>query len=102
MTEEKLFENRVKSFLKTQNCYFIKYWGGGAFTKAGVPDILCCCNGRFLGIEIKSSKGKLSELQKLNLRNINACGGCGIVLYPGNFHDFKKLILRLNAVEKFA
>lgn len=46
MASEKNFENRIKSFLKSNNCYFIKYWGGGEFTKAGVPDILACCNGR--------------------------------------------------------
>lgn len=53
MASEKNFENRIKSFLKSNNCYFIKYWGGGEFTKAGVPDILACCNGRFLGIEVR-------------------------------------------------
>ena len=46
MASEKNFENRIKSFLKSNNCYFIKYWGGGEFTKAGVPDILACCNGK--------------------------------------------------------
>ena len=33
MASEKNFENRVKRFLKDEGCYFIKYWGGGEFTK---------------------------------------------------------------------
>lgn len=65
MASEKNFENRIKSFLKSNNCYFIKYWGGGEFTKAGVPDILACCNGKFLGIEVKAKNGKPSPLMVL-------------------------------------
>jgi prophage antirepressor-like protein len=27
-------------FLRVQNIWYVKYWGGGQFTKAGIPDIL--------------------------------------------------------------
>lgn len=101
MATEKNFENRVKAFLTLQGCYFIKYWGGGEFTKAGVPDILCCCNGRFLGIEIKSPKGKPSALQLHNLKKIDEAGGMGFLLYPKDFESFKELIqcIRFNDPE---
>lgn len=89
---EKLFENKVKDFLKSEGCYFIKYWGGGTFTKSGVPDILACCNGKFLGIELKAAKGKPSDLQLYNIRKITEAGGIGIILYPKDFDYFKKLI----------
>lgn len=88
MAQEKNFENRVKAFLKAEECYYLKYWGGGQFTKAGVPDILCCCNGHFLGIELKAQNGKPSELQLYNLRQIEKSGGYGILLYPDNFETF--------------
>ena len=96
MASEKQFENRVKKFLKDSGCYFIKYWGGGEFTKAGVPDILCCCNGRFLGIEIKAPNGKPSPLQIHNLKKIDEAGGYGVLLYPKDFDEFKMLIQNLN------
>ena len=92
MASEKNFENRIKSFLKSNNCYFIKYWGGGEFTKAGVPDILACCNGRFLGIEVKAENGKPSPLQIHNLKKIDEAGGYGILLYPDHFELFKNFI----------
>lgn len=92
IASEKNFENRIKSFLKSNNCYFIKYWGGGEFTKAGVPDILACCNGRFLGIEVKAKNGKPSPLQIHNLKKIDEAGGYGILLYPDHFELFKNFI----------
>ena len=96
MASEKTFENRVKKFLKDEGCYFIKYWGGGEFTKAGVPDILCCCNGCFIGIEVKAPNGKPSPLQIHNLKKIDEAGGYGILLYPKDFEVFKGLIRNLN------
>ena len=92
MAKEKNFENRIKSFLKEKGCYFIKYWGGGEFTKAGVPDILACCNGRFLGVEVKAPNGKPSPLQIHNLKKIEESGGYGILLYPDQFELFKNFV----------
>lgn len=92
MAQEKNFENRVKQFLKEENCYYIKYWGGAAYTQKGVPDLLVCCNGFFIGIELKSEVGKPSELQKYNIQKIKDAGGLAMVLYPKDFEDFKKTI----------
>lgn len=92
MAEEKNFENRIKKFLEEQGCWFIKYWGGAAYTKSGIPDLLVCCNGYFIGIEVKASKGKPSELQLYNIRKINEACGIAIVLYPNQFDDFKYMI----------
>ena len=100
MGAEKNFENKVKDFLKKENCWFVKYWGGGEFTKAGIPDILCCCNGYFLGIEIKAPKGKPSELQKWNIKKIIEKCGYGVILYPDQFDDFKELVHHLKGLKE--
>lgn len=92
MGAEKNFEKKVKDFLKEQDCWFIKYWGGGQFTKEGIPDILCCCNGWFMGIELKAPKGRPSALQIHNLKLIDKAGGFGILLYPKDFDTFRKLV----------
>lgn len=96
MASEKNFENRIKAFLKEQKCYFIKYWGGGEFTKAGVPDILCCWQGKFLGVEVKAAKGVPSPLQIHNLRQIDNAGGLAVLLYPKDFELFKDMLLNGN------
>lgn len=95
MAQEKNFENRIKQFLRERNCWYVKYWGGGEYTKAGVPDILACVNGRFVGIEVKAENGKPSKLQVRNLKKINEAGGFGILLYPHQFDIFKELIDRM-------
>ncbi len=95
--KEKNFENQVKDFLKEENCWHVKYWGGGEFTKAGVPDILACVDGYFFGIEVKAPKGTPSDLQIVNLKKIDDAGGFAILLYPNDFDAFKELV---DAVKK--
>lgn len=97
--KEKIFENKIKRFLKDNDCYFVKYWGGGYFTESGIPDLLVCCNGYFLGLEIKAENGKSSELQKYNIKEIQKAGGVGMVVYPKDFEEIKKLIWRLKNIE---
>lgn len=81
--------------MKNKGCWYVKYWGGGTFTKAGIPDLLVCCNGHFLGIELKATKGKISELQKHHQNEIKKAGGIGLILRPTDFEDFKILIENL-------
>ena len=95
MGSEKSFENKIKAFLKQQNCWFLKYWGGGQFTKSGVPDIIACVNGYFVAIEVKAPTGKPSALQLYNLEQIKKSGGISILLYPKQWEEFKTLIQTL-------
>lgn len=95
MATEKLFEEKVKRFLKEQGCWFIKYWAGSKFTKSGIPDILACINGYFVGIEVKAQNGRPSDLQLYNVREIRDAGGFAFILYPSGFDKFKKFVLNL-------
>ena len=99
MTAEKRFENKVKEYLTKEGAYFIKYWGGGIYTKDGVPDLICCVNGYSLWIELKAPKGKPSELQIYHRDLIRKAGGIAIILYPDQFEDFKNLIECLKLLE---
>lgn len=89
---EKKFENKVKRFLKDHKCWVLKYFAGGQFGVAGVPDILVCNNGVFMGIEVKAEKGSPSPLQLHTIKQINNAGGVAFVLYPKDFEVFKNLI----------
>ena len=48
---------------------------GGPYGASGIPDIICCYKGRFLGLEVKLPNGKLTELQKRAIEKINRAGG---------------------------
>ena len=53
-------------------------WQGLGSTP-GVPDIVGIFKGRFLGIEVKTERGKLSDHQKHFIDRINASGGIAFV-----------------------
>ena len=91
MAEEKNFENKVKKFLKSKNIWYVKYFGN-AYSTPGIPDLICCINGLFVAIEIKSEKGKVSMLQDYNIEKIKENGGIAFVLRPSEFENFKKYI----------
>ena len=119
---EKSFENKIKDYLKQKGCYVIKTHGD-RFSKVGTPDLLICCNGHFIGAEIKAENGVPSELQLYHLRQITNSGGVGLLLIPSkgiekvrnyilknypqyadtkiyDFEGFKELIGRLNYENK--
>lgn len=75
---EKNIENKIKSYLKSKGAYYFKHHGN-QFSQVGVPDIIVCYKGRFIGIEVKNETGKTSPLQDVNLKMINDAGGIGIV-----------------------
>lgn len=89
MKSEKTFENKVKLYLKQKGAYFIKTHGD-RFSKVGVPDLIVCYKGLFIGIELKAPNGKPSELQLYNLREIEKSGGISYLLYPKDYEKFKK------------
>ncbi len=101
MAAEKNFENKVKKYLLESGCWILKYWGGASYTKSGIPDLLVCCSGMFIGIELKSPSGKPTELQIYNLRKIDEAGGYGILLYPKDFDLFRQMVDNLIMMEKY-
>lgn len=66
----------VKKYLLSlgSNIYFWKEHGG-PYGTSGVPDIICCYKGRFVGMECKLPGGRLTELQKRAIHKINLAGG---------------------------
>ncbi len=54
---------------------------GGPFQMAGLPDLLGCVQGRFIGIEVKrpSRMTNVSPIQQRMIRKINLNGGLAIV-----------------------
>ena len=91
---EKLYENKIKAYLKSIGAYFIKTHGD-RFSKVGTPDIIACVNGQFVAVEVKAENGKPSELQLYHLDEIWKAGGLAFLLYPKDFENFKKILENL-------
>lgn len=94
MAAEKTFENQIKKHLTEQGVWYVKYFANG-FTKSGIPDILACCNGHFLAIEVKAENGKPSALQLHHVEKIKQSGGHAVIVKPSQFNELKELIEEL-------
>lgn len=99
MGPEKTFENKVKKFIEDHGGWYVKFFAN-RMTKEGIPDILACINGYFVGIEVKAQNGKPSELQLYHCDKIRKAGGFAFILYPSGFEDFKTFVHGLNC-ERF-
>lgn len=96
MAQEKQYEDKIKKFLsKVPNTYFFKFWAG-RFSKRGVPDIICCIKGRFVGIEVKAERGKPTPIQVKNVREINESGGYAVIAYPKDFEKLKEDLINIS------
>lgn len=87
--EQSLQERLVQVLIKTlpANCFFFAVPNGGsrdvreavALKRAGVvrgvPDLIFCHEGRFIGLELKSEKGTLSDAQRAVHPLIAQAGG---------------------------
>ena len=72
---EKEITAQIMRYLKTvPGCFAWKEHGGPHGT-AGIPDIICCYRGRFVGLEVKTPSGKLSKLQEITIQKIRAAKG---------------------------
>ena len=91
MTPERKVKMKVGLTLKKLGAYHCTPVTGG-FGNSGVPDLLVCYKGRFIGIECKAGKGKLTALQESNLKAIELSGGVALVINETNVEDLQQLI----------
>ena len=82
-TPESKVKAKIKAILKAHGVYYAMPIGTG-YGNAGVPDFLCCFNGRFLAIEAKANGGVTTALQNKNLRDIENAGGITCVINEDN------------------
>lgn len=69
----------VKRYLSSQRDIYW-YKASDRYNK-GVSDILCCINGRFVGIELKAENGKPTAHQLLFINSVVEAGGIAAVCY---------------------
>lgn len=72
---------RIKKKLQTEIHGFYVKIHGGPFQTAGLPDLVGCVNGKFIGIEVKlpGKERNLTPRQSLILQSIRDTGGIAFV-----------------------
>ena len=90
-TPEGRVKAKVKDWLKANGIWFCMPMGTG-FGSSGVPDFLCCWNGRFLAIETKApgKAGNTTALQDIQLASIQAAEGIALVVDDVSVLDLLK------------
>lgn len=96
--EEGKFQDKLIKYLSSNGVYVVKFNASGT-SKVGVPDLLACINGSFVGIEVKKEDGVISDAQQMNILQIRKSGGCAICVKPSNFEDIKECLEELNLYE---
>ena len=89
MTAEGLLKTRIRKKLTDMGIFWSSIQGGPG-SKPGDPDLIICLRGRFVGIEVKTSSGRQSPVQKVREEQIIASGG--IYKVVRNMDDLMKVI----------
>lgn len=74
MTPEGKVKKEVIAYLNERGAYYFMPVTGG-YGRSGVPDIVACLNGKFVGIECKAGDNQPTALQVKNLKAIRSAGG---------------------------
>jgi hypothetical protein len=82
---EKEIQKTILDYLTLRSIFHYKHNNSGIYKPAtgsyipsqskGAPDIICIIEGRYVGLEVKTPKGKLSEDQAEFHRQIIKAGG---------------------------
>jgi Holliday junction resolvase len=72
---EQAIQTKIIEYLTVIGAYAVKVVKA---TKAGVPDVICCMNGKFIAIEVKRSGKQPEPLQIYNAQRIEKAGGIAI------------------------
>jgi Holliday junction resolvase len=91
MTPEAKVKKKVKKILDDLGAYHFSPMMDG-YGRSGVPDIIACYKGKFIGIECKSGDNKPTLLQLRNIEDIKRNQGLAIVINEDNIESLLALV----------
>jgi hypothetical protein len=90
-TPERAVKVRVTKMLDKAGAYYF-YPATHGYGRSGVPDIVACLRGQFIGIECKAGRGATTALQDRELKRIREAGGVALVIRESNFDILEDLL----------
>lgn len=91
MKNEKDVKAAVKKVLDDASAWWFMPVQCG-YGRYGIPDFICCYQGRLIAIETKFSTRKLTAHQEQELRKIEDAGGIALVITEKNLDQLKNLL----------
>lgn len=95
MTPESKVKRRVTKILQKYEAYYFSPVTGG-FGRSGVPDIVACYQGVFIGIECKAGDNKPTALQFKNFEDIHKNGGWVMVVNEETAEDVEAVLIYID------
>mgnify|MGYP006271626959 FL=1 len=88
-------KDKVVKLLKANEVYYF-FPNTHGFGRSGVPDIICCVRGKFLGIECKAGDNKPTALQEKEMQSIRDAGGKTLVVNENNISDVESIVKEMS------
>ena len=86
-------QKEILTYLKENKIFHFRFQAQSNLN--GVPDVICCYKGLFIGLELKREKGgRATGLQEKKLEAINNAGGIGVVVR--SVEEVKTLFMLIN------
>lgn len=82
------------SILKEIGAYHF-YPVASGYGSAGIPDLVACIKGKFIGIECKANGGKPTALQEKNLMQIVSNGGYAFLVDETSTGALKLMLITI-------
>ena len=96
MTPEAKVKKKAAQILKELSAYYF-YPVTGGYGRSGVPDIVVCYKGLFVGIECKAGNNKPTPLQEKNMEDIHKAGGTALVINEDNVSRLSRILFDLSS-----
>lgn len=94
MQPEARLVKKIQAYIKGAGGRSFKIHGEGTYQEAGIPDLLVCYKGWFIGIEVKQPGEQASPKQRSVLKSIDAAGGLTAVV--DSLEEVVNLLSKLN------
>lgn len=94
MQPEYRIVQKMKKLIRSRGGWCVKIHGG-PYQDAGTPDILACYKGRFIAVEVKTSRGVTRPEQKASQQAITGSGGYALIT-----HLIEEVADVLNAIDE--
>jgi len=95
MTPEAKVKAKVIKILRATPGLYYFFPVTGGFGRSGVPDIVVCYCGIFVGIECKAGGNKPTPLQDMEMTKIREAGGLTLIVNETNVDAVEALLVKI-------
>ena len=90
-TPEGEIKDQVRKVLDEMGAYYF-FPAANGYGRTGIPDVIACVGGHFVGIECKAGSKQPTALQQRELDNIEKAKGTGILINADNISNLKNIL----------